>query len=229
MSNFNIAIDGPSGAGKSTLARRLAKRFGMTYVDTGAMYRAIALYMHRLGIDCADREAVIGHLGEVQVTLEYGEEGQRVLLCGQDVSQDIRHHEISECTSKVSVIPEVREYLTEMQRGLAKTKSCIMDGRDIGTVVLPNADLKIFLTASPEDRARRRQKELAQKGEELPFEQVLADIRQRDERDSIRAVAPLRPAQDSVIVDTTGNTLEQSVEQLEEILVKHLGVSPVCG
>lgn len=227
MSNFNIAIDGPSGAGKSTLARRLARRFGMTYVDTGAMYRAIALYMHRLGIDCADREAVIKHLGEVQVTLEYGEEGQRVLLCGQDVSQDIRHHEISECTSKVSVIPEVREYLTDMQRSLAKTKSCIMDGRDIGTVVLPHADLKIFLTASPEDRARRRHKELAQKGEELPFEQVLADIRQRDERDSSRAVAPLRPAKDSVIVDTTGNTLEQSAEQLEKILVKYLGVSPV--
>ena len=228
MSYCNIAIDGPSGAGKSTIARILAQHFGMTYVDTGAIYRAIALYMHNLGIDCSDASAVIAHLPEIEVSIEYGEEGQRVLLCGEDVSKEIRRHEISECTSQVSVIPQVRQFLMELQRGLAKTRDCIMDGRDIGTVVLPQANLKIFLTASPEDRAQRRHAELVQKGSTISFDQVLADLLQRDERDSNRAVAPLRPAKDSVIVNTSGNTLEKSVEQLEELIVNTLGISPNC-
>ena len=209
MSYCNIAIDGPSGAGKSTIARILAQRFGMTYVDTGAIYRAIALYMHNLGIDCSDASAVIAHLPEIEVSIEYGEEGQRVLLCGEDVSKEIRRHEISECTSQVSVIPQVRQFLMELQRGLAKTRDCIMDGRDIGTVVFPDAELKIFLTASPEVRARRRVDELRAKGQEVSFDEVLHNVKERDRIDETRSVDPLRRADDAILLDNSYMTLAQ--------------------
>ena len=225
-----VAIDGPAGSGKSTIAGQLAARLGFEKLDTGAMYRAVALAALERAANLDD-EAVIDELARtvrIDVARRAGARA-RVLLDGVDVTDEIRTPAVDACVSKVSAYPGVRRAMLDVQRRAADGHDVVAEGRDIGTVVLPNADLKIFLTASPEDRARRRQKELAQKGEELPFEQVLADIRQRDERDSSRAVAPLRPAQDSVIVDTTGNTLEQSVEQLEEILVKHLGVSPVCG
>lgn len=222
MNYINIAIDGPSAAGKSSLSRILAKRFGMTYVDTGAIYRAIGLYMFRRGVDCGDAAAVVPLLDAVEVSIQYSGDVQHILLCGEDVSEEIRRHEISDCASKVSAIPEVREKLIGLQRSIAKSCDCIMDGRDIGTVVLPNATLKVFLTASAEDRALRRKKELDEKGESIPYEKLLEDIRERDRRDSMRSVAPLKPAPDSIQVDTSGNSLSDSVELLSSLFVKTL-------
>ncbi|NLT58902.1 MAG: (d)CMP kinase [Clostridiales bacterium] len=219
MSVVNIAIDGPSGAGKSTISQILATRLGLAYVDTGAIYRAIGLYMMRRGIDCADQEAVLRALPSLEVAVSFQGGRQRTLLGGQDVSKELRRHEVSDCASKVSAMPEVRAHILTLQRGIAAQHSCIVDGRDIGTVVLPQADLKIFLTASPEDRARRRWNELRRRGQRLSYEQVLRDIQERDRRDSERAVAPLKPAEDSLVVDTTGNTLEQSVALLQALLL----------
>lgn len=211
---INIAIDGPSGAGKSTLARKLAAKLDFIYVDTGAMYRTIGLYIFRKGIDPQDVDQVAAVLPEIKVELSFVDGEQRVYLNGEDVSSDIRLHEVSQYASLTSAIPAVRAYLFNMQQTLATENNVIMDGRDIGTVVLPNADVKIFLTARPEVRAQRRYDELLERGQEVEFDQVLADVIRRDEQDMNRPVAPLKPAEDSIILDTSGNTFEQSLDLL---------------
>ncbi len=219
MKTISIAIDGPSGAGKSTLARSLAAALGYLYVDTGAIYRTIAYGVMTAGTDPGDAHAVTARLPGLQVELRHGADGeQRMLLNGRDVSREIRLPEVSLYASAVSAHPEVRAYLLEMQRRLARENSVIMDGRDIGTVVLPDADVKIFLTASPEARARRRCLELEQRGTPEPYEQVLEEIRQRDYNDSHRAAAPLRQAEDAVLLDTTGLTFEESRRALLELI-----------
>lgn len=210
----NIAIDGPAGAGKSTVSRAAAKELGYIYVDTGALYRAVGLNALRKQVDTADAAAVADMLSGLVVELKFIDGEQRVLLNGEDVSQAIRTPEASMAASAVSAVPAVREFLFDLQRTIAESNNCIMDGRDIGTVVLPNAQIKIFLTASPEERALRRFRELEQKGTPVDYQQVLEDMIQRDYNDSNRAIAPLKPAEDAVTVDTTGQSLEQSVEAL---------------
>lgn len=215
MSYKSIALDGPSGAGKSTLARKLAGALGYLYVDTGAIYRTVGLACATAGADLADPAAVTALLPGLSIDLRHGGDGvQRMYLDGEDVSEAIRRPEVSEYASLVSAIPEVRAFLMEMQRALARRQDVVMDGRDIGTAVLPAADVKIFLTASAEDRARRRYEELLQRGNDTDYGTVLRDIVARDARDTGRAAAPLRRAEDAVLVDTTGNTLEQSFEVL---------------
>lgn len=211
---FSVAIDGPSGAGKSTLAKECAKRFGFLYVDTGAIYRTVGLAAQRAGIAPENAEEVLPLLPTLEIDLRHAEDGQHMFLSDEDVNGLIRTPEISAYASKVSAIGEVRTFLMEMQRSLARKNSVIMDGRDIGTVVLPNADIKVFLTASAEARARRRVRELEEKGQSFSFEQILQDMRERDERDSQRAAAPLKAADDAVLVDTTALTLEESIEAL---------------
>lgn len=219
---FSIAIDGPAGAGKSTLSRMLAQKLGFVYADTGALYRAIGLFAVRNGVQPDDAPRVEALLPRVRLDIRLTDTGQRVLLCGEDVSGDIRTPEISKAASKVSTIPAVRTFLLGLQRGLAEKRNIVMDGRDIGTVVLPHAQLKIFLTASSEDRARRRFEELCARGEDVAYEQVLRDVKERDAQDSQRAVAPLRAADDAVLLDTTGNTLERSLGQLCAIAKEHM-------
>jgi cytidylate kinase len=220
---FNIAIDGPSGAGKSTIARRTADRLGIIYVDTGAIYRSVGLYVLKKGIDSKDRERIIPLLSEIKIEIRHDDSGkQRMILNGDDVSEEIRLPQVSIYASDVSAIPEVRSFLLELQRGFAREQSTIMDGRDIGTVVLPDADLKIFLTATPEDRAMRRYEELKDKGIDTTFDEVLRDVIYRDKNDSERAVAPLRPADDAVILDTTGNTLEKSIAEVYAVVTEHM-------
>lgn len=219
----SIAVDGPSGAGKSTLAKLLAQRLGFLYVDTGAIYRTLGLYALRQGADCADEAAVTALLGRVEIDLKHGGDGlQHMYLNGEDVTAEIRRPQVSKCASQVSAIPAVRAFLMDMQRELARRQDVIMDGRDIGTVVLPGADIKIFLTASSEDRARRRHEELQQRGMPCDYETVLRDIRERDENDSTRAAAPLRQAEDALLVDTTGNSLEESFEVLLHTIKERL-------
>lgn len=219
----SIAIDGPSGAGKSTLAKRLAEALGFLYVDTGAIYRTVGLQAFRTGTDPKDAGAVIALLKDMEIRLAYGEDGlQHMYLNGEDVTQAIRRHEISGYTSSVSAIPEVRAFLMEQQRGLARSHDVVMDGRDIGTVVLPEADVKIFLTAAPEARARRRWLELRERGQETDFETVLRDVLDRDDRDTHRATAPLRQAEDAVLADTTDKDLEQSLTLLIQIAKERL-------
>ena len=211
--HISIAIDGPSGAGKSTLARLAAKHFGYIYVDTGAIYRCVGLFVLRAGADPSDTDAVERLLSEIDIEMRYDGQGvQRMLLCGEDVSSDIRLPEVSMYASKVSAIPAVRRFLLGMQREMAEKHDVVMDGRDIGTVVLPDADVKIFLTASANERARRRYEELCTKGLEVSFDEVLADMIQRDRNDESRAAAPLKAADDAVLLDTTGNTLDESAE-----------------
>ena len=210
----SIAIDGPAGAGKSTIARAIAERLGYIYVDTGALYRAIGLYMRRKGIPTTDFAAVAGNLGGVEVRLAFRDGEQRVFLAEEDVSDAIRTQDISIAASNVSAVPEVRAFLFDLQRDLAKKNHVVMDGRDIGTVVLPHAGAKVFLTAAPEARARRRLLELKQRGQETELETVLRDIVQRDEQDRNRAVAPLRQAEDAVLLDTTELGLEESLKAL---------------
>ena len=220
---ISIAIDGPSGAGKSTLAKRLAKELGFVYVDTGAIYRTIAYFIYSAGISPDDQQAVVAALPDIQVELRYGDDGlQHMLLGGTDVTREIRLPEISRYASKVSAYPEVRAFLLEMQRQLARTHNVIMDGRDIGTVVLPNADIKIFLTASPEARARRRWKELEERGTPAPLEQVLREIEERDAHDIQRETAPLRQADDAVLVDTTELDFQGSFEALLVLIRKRM-------
>lgn len=215
---FAIAIDGPSGAGKSTIARLLAKKLQYVYVDTGALYRSIALYMLRQGVDPASASAVEPLLGDIRVELFYRQEEQRVRLNGEDVSEAIRTPAVSMAASAVSALPAVRRFLLDLQRGIAARQPVIMDGRDIGTVVLPNAALKVFLTASPQKRAERRYAELKAKGEDVTFTDVLADLEKRDHDDASRAVAPLKPATDAVRVDTSDWTLEEAVAAIEALV-----------
>lgn len=219
MSIISVAIDGPSGAGKSTIAKAAAKARGFIYVDTGAMYRTIGLAAARAGIAIGELEKVIGILDGVKVGLAYDESGtQHVLLGDEDVSGLIRTPEASMYASFVSAIPEVRAFLLDTQRNMAQTSSVIMDGRDIGTVILPNATVKIFLTASAEARAQRRLLELQEKGENVTFDEVLSDMIQRDRQDSERAAAPLKQADDAVLVNTSELTLEQSIQAVLELI-----------
>ena len=225
MKFTSIAIDGPSGAGKSTMARRVAAELGFLYVDTGAIYRTIGLYACRRETDPHDLAAIIALLPDIQVSMAYGEDGlQHMLLNGEDVTDVIRRPEISRWASVVSAIPEVRAFLLEMQRDFARRSSVIMDGRDIGTVVLPDADVKIFLQADVEVRARRRERELLERGTPRPFDQVLAEMKERDYNDVHRAAAPLRPAEDAVIVDTSQMDFRQSEEALLDVIRRKVGV-----
>lgn len=221
---ISIAIDGPSGAGKSTISRKAAEKFGFIYVDTGAIYRTIGLATKIRGVSLDDTAAVIELLPTLEIELKYNDAGeQHLYLDGNDVSRDIRLPEVSMLASKVSAIPAVREFLIDMQRGMAEKYDVIMDGRDIGTVILPNADLKIFLTADVRDRARRRYEELRAKGMEKPFDEVLAEMEKRDEQDTQRAAAPLKAADDAVLLDTSGNTLEESIDEVCRLISEKTG------
>ena len=222
---YSVAVDGPSGAGKSTLAKAIASKLGIVYVDTGAIYRSIGYYVYCKNIDPKDAPAVIAILPELDIQMCYGEDGvQRMILNGEDVSSQIRLPEMSMYASAVSAIPEVRTFLLEMQRQMARRTSVIMDGRDIGTVVLPDAQVKIFLTAAAEVRAQRRMKELEQRGTPQPFDEVLQQIQERDWADSHRAAAPLCQAEDAVLVDTSELDFEQSLEKLLAIICGRVGL-----
>ena len=218
-----VAIDGPAGAGKSTIAKRLAKDLGFIYVDTGALYRAIGLHTLRKGVDIHDTEGVIGLLPEITVDIQYVGAEQHVFLNGEDVNGLIRTEPVSMAASAVSAIPEVRTFLLETQRRLAREYSVVIDGRDIGTVILPDAECKIFLTASPEVRARRRYDELVAKGVKAVYEDVLADLKRRDWDDSHRETAPLKLAEDGIEVDTSGLELEQAIAMVKEVVMRKLG------
>ena len=215
---INVAIDGPAGAGKSTIARTAAKNLGYIYVDTGALYRAVGVYSLRHGFDTKNADTVAATLSDIQVELKFLGDIQHVFLNGEDVSEEIRTPDASMAASDVSAVPAVRQFLFDLQRDIAKANNCIMDGRDIGTVVLPDAQVKICLTASPEARAQRRYKELQEKGATDTYEAVLADLKQRDYNDSHRATAPLKPAEDSVLVDTTALTLQESVQKVISVI-----------
>ena len=218
----SIAIDGPSGAGKSTLAKRLAKELGYIYVDTGAMYRSIGLYALRRGVDPKDADAVQALLPGIELGIHLQDGAQHVYLNGEDVSTDIRAEAVGMAASAVSAHPAVRAFLLDTQRNLAKGQNILMDGRDIGTVVLPDATVKIFLTASPEARAERRRKELEEKGQPADFATVLADIQQRDYQDTHRAVAPLKQAQDAVLVDSSDIDFEQTFALLKKTILERI-------
>ena len=220
-----VAIDGPAGAGKSTISKRLAKELGYIYVDTGALYRAIGLFALRHGADIHDSAAVVGLLAGIEIDLRFVGLEQRVFLCGEDVSDLIRTEAVSMAASAVSALPQVRDFLMETQRGLARRNNVVMDGRDIGTVVLPDADCKIFLTASPEERARRRYNELVAKGIAANYEVVLEDLKKRDYNDSHRETAPLKLADDGIEVDTTGLSLEGSVQKVIDTAKAKLGIT----
>ena len=211
---INVAIDGPAGAGKSSVAKAASAELGYIYVDTGALYRAVGVNALRKGIDTKDKEKVTATLNSITVELKFVNGEQQVFLNGENVSSEIRTPDASMAASNVSAIPAVREFLFDLQRDIAKNNNCIMDGRDIGTVVLPNAQVKIFLTAAPEKRAKRRYDELIAKGSKVEYNNVLEDLIQRDYNDSHREVAPLKPAEDSVIIDTTNFTLEQSINSV---------------
>ncbi len=215
---INVAIDGPAGAGKSTVARGAAKELGYIYVDTGALYRTVALAAQRKNV-LGDVNRICDMLPGITVELKFDDEGeQRVYLNGEDVSSLIRTPEISMAASSVSQIPKVREFLLELQRSIARENNVIMDGRDIGTVVLPNADVKIFLFASPECRAERRYKELIENGQDVKYEDFLKDVNDRDYQDSHREIAPLKPTDESVMADTTGKALPESIEMVVSVI-----------
>ena len=220
---ISVAIDGPAGAGKSTLARRLAGELGYIYVDTGAMYRTIGLYVLRAGKDPKDNEAVNALLPSIRLRLASVEGEQHIYLGDEDVSAAIRTEEAGMAASAVGANPTVRAYLLDTQRNMAKTQNVLMDGRDIGTVVLPDATVKIFLTASPEARATRRWKEYQAKGMPNTYEEVLADVKQRDYQDTHRAAAPLKQAEDAVLLDTSELNFEQSLAAMKEIIAQKVG------
>ena len=220
--NYAIAIDGPAGAGKSTIAKVLAKEMSLIYVDTGALYRTVGYFTTGRGIALTDIEGITAALDDLTVELKYVDGVQRVFANGEDVSDLIRTPAISMAASAVSAIPAVRAYLLNTQRDIAAKNSVVMDGRDIGTVILPDAEVKIFLTASPESRAKRRYDELQAKGDPATYEEVLADMIKRDYDDSHRAAAPLKQAQDAVLVDTSGDTLEQSVARIKAVVLEKL-------
>lgn len=223
--HFSIAVDGPSGAGKSTLAKALARELNIIYVDTGAIYRTIGLGVFRRGLDPKNEAEVSAILPELSIRMEYEDDGlQHMFLNGEDVTADIRLPNISLYASDVSALPAVRAFLLEMQRELARRNCVIMDGRDIGTVVLPDAEVKIYLTASAEERAKRRFLELAARGAGKTYQEVLEEQRLRDDNDMHRAIAPLKPAEDSVIVDTTELDFEQSKQAVLSIIRERVGV-----
>ena len=218
---ISVAIDGPAGAGKSTIARRLARELGYRYVDTGAIYRTVAYFMDLWGVSPKDVDGVTRYIDELTVGIEYDEDGvQHMIMNGMDVTEDIRSQDISQKASLISAHAVVREMLLDMQREVAQRFNVIMDGRDIGTVVLPNATVKIFLTASAEVRAKRRTDELLAKGQKADYDTVLKEIRQRDYQDTHREIAPLKMARDSVKVDTSDMNLEQAVEAIRDIIMK---------
>ncbi len=219
---ISVAIDGPSGAGKSTIARAVAKELGFLYIDTGALYRSIGFFVLESGKDPRRREDVEACLPGIQLELRHVDGIQRVFLNGEDVSEKIRTPAVSMAASQVSAVPEVRAFLLELQRSMARENNVIMDGRDIGTVVLPDAGLKIFLTAAPEDRARRRFEELTTRGETVTYEEVLRDVIQRDYNDTHRDISPLRQAADAVLADTTGFPLEKSVALIRSLVEERL-------
>ena len=222
---YSIAIDGPAGAGKSTIAKRLAKELGYYYVDTGAIYRTVAYFLDLLGISPKDVDGVERYIDELTVNIEYDEDGlQHMIMNGMDVTGDIRTQDISQKASLVSAHAVVREVLLDMQRDVARHHNVIMDGRDIGTVVLPDADVKIFLTASAEVRAQRRTDELVAKGQKANFEQILKEIKQRDYQDTHREIAPLKMARDSVKVDTSEMDIDQVVSAIREIAGKKIAL-----
>lgn len=220
----SVAIDGPAGAGKSTMAKRVAKELGFLYVDTGAIYRTVGYHMWLMGIGPKDADGIRRCLDDVNIEIRHEDDGvQHMILNGKDVTGEIRTPEMSKYASGVSAQKCVRDFLLEMQRKFARRHNVVMDGRDIGTVVLPNAQVKIFLTASAEERARRRFEELSQKGEKVSFEKVLQDMKQRDKQDTERAIAPLKAAPDAVKLDTSGNTIEQSIDEILAIVRRKLG------
>ena len=216
---FSIAIDGPAGAGKSTVAKAVAAELNAMYLDTGAMYRAFGLYMLRRGA-IKDKRAILAAVDDVDITVEFIDGAQHIFLGGEDVTQAIREPEVSMAASEISAVPEVRERMVALQRKIAEGHDVIMDGRDIGTKVLPNATLKIYLTASVEERARRRCLELEQKGMPEPYDKVLREMKERDYQDTHRAASPLRPADDAVTVDTTNNTFEESVAEIRRLALE---------
>ena len=211
---YNVAIDGPAGAGKSTIAKLVAKEKGYIYVDTGAMYRGLAIHFLKKGIDPENKEAVAKACQDAEVTIGYENGIQQIYLNGENVTEMLRTEEVGNMASKTSAIPEVREKLLDLQRSLAREKDVIMDGRDIGTNILPDADVKIYLTASVETRAERRYKELKEKGEKCDLAEISRDIRARDERDMTREIAPLKKAEDAVLVDSSDMTIKEVVDEI---------------
>ena len=218
---ISVAIDGPAGAGKSSVSKAAARTLGFVYIDTGAMYRSVALYAIEKGIDCKnDKEKLISELDNIEITIKYSDEGQHIFLNGRDVSADIRREVVSVGASDVAVIPEVRKKLVALQRAMAQKDNIIMDGRDICAYVLPDAQVKIFLTASSYARAKRRYKELVEKGVECEFDKIKADIEYRDKNDSERATSPLKQTEDAVLLDTTDLTFEESVQAVLDMVAK---------
>lgn len=214
MKYINIAIDGPAGAGKSSVSKRIAKELSYIYLDTGALYRAIGIYALRNGADTTSDKLITPLLKDISLTLKHVDGIQRIFLNGEDISEIIRKSDASMAASNVSAIPSVRAFLLDIQKNIAKENNLIMDGRDIGTIILPHAQIKIFLTATPEERARRRYEEMTLKGQNVDYKVLLKEIKERDFNDSTREISPLKPADDAIIVDNTGFVFEQSVEAL---------------
>lgn len=220
--SFNVAVDGPAGAGKSTIAREVAKLLNLIYVDTGAMYRAMALYMLRSSVDPADARAVIEKCSQADITIRYESGEQVVFLNGTNVNPYLRTEEVGNATSVISAIPAVREKMVELQHSLAATSDCIMDGRDIGTCVLPDAQLKVYLTADSAVRAKRRYDELTAKGQQCDLQKIQADIEERDYRDMHRETSPLRQAEDAVLVDTSSMSVQEVIDRLVQLCLERM-------
>lgn len=214
MEKFHIAIDGPAGSGKTTVSKRLAEYLGFDYLDTGAMYRAIALFLHERNISESDEEKIDGVLSDVKMEFRDG----RLFLNGREIGSEIRTAEAGILASKYAKVPVVRKHLTRLQREIADSRRMVVEGRDIGTVVLPDAELKVFLTASVEERARRRWRELKEKGEDVSYDEILKQLKERDERDSKRDIAPLKPDEDAVVIDTTDMSIDEVVEKIANLV-----------